>query len=375
VQLELSQEQELFAGTTRRFLENSCPLAVVRQLADEEAGFDPDWWRQAAELGWTSTLVPEALGGGSVSGDGLMDLVLVAHEMGRLVSPGPFLPTNVVASAIATSGTADQQRELLPALMAGDSVATWGFAEPAQGWRAAGVHLSAVPTADGFVLTGTKSPVEAGREADHFLVTARSGEGLTQFVVPAATGGVTVTPLESLDLVRRFATVEFDRAEVAAAAVVGQVGGAGADVERQIQMALTLQCAETVGAGDRVFEFTTQYAFDRYSFGRPLASYQALKHRFADMKMWLEACHATATAAAQAVNSGADNAAEMVSVAKSYIGDHATEIIQDCVQMHGGIGVTWDHDIHLYLRRATVNQVLYGTPQEHRERIATLIGM
>jgi alkylation response protein AidB-like acyl-CoA dehydrogenase len=375
VQLELSHEQELFAETTRRFLESSCPLTTVRQLADVAAGFDRDWWRRGAELGWTSMLVPEELGGGSVSGEGLMDLVLVAQEMGRLVSPGPFLPTNVVAGAIAESGTGDQQQQLLPSLLAGDAVATWCFGEPDHGWGPAGVHLTATPTDDGFRLTGSKSPVEAGREANLLLVTARSGEGLTQFLVPAAAPGVTVAPLQSLDLVRRFATIHFDDAKVPASAVLGQVGGAASDIERQIQIASSLQSAETVGAVDRVFGFTTQYAFDRYSFGRPLASYQALKHRFADMKMWLEACHATATAGAHAVSSRAEDAAEMVSVAKSYIGDHATEIIQDCVQMHGGIGVTWDHDLHLYLRRVTVNRVMYGTPNEHRERIATLLGM
>ena len=125
---------------------------------------------------------------------------------------------------------------------------------------------------------------------------------------------------------------------------------------------------------ERVFEFTMEWAFDRYSFGRPLASYQALKHRFADMKTWLEASQGTAAAAARAVQAKADNANELVSVAKSYIGEHCTDIMQDCVQMHGGIGVTWEHDIHLYLRRATLNRGMYGTPNQHRERICTLLG-
>jgi alkylation response protein AidB-like acyl-CoA dehydrogenase len=228
---------------------------------------------------------------------------------------------------------------------------------------------------DGFVLTGTKAPVEAGAEADVLLVTARTGDGLTQFLVPATTTGITFAPMESLDLVKRFASVHFDGVAVPASSVVGSVGSAAVDVERQLQVALVLQAAETVGATDRVFEFTVEYAFDRFSFGRPLASYQALKHRFADMKLWLEACHATATSAAQAVQAQTDRAAELVSVAKSYIGDHATEIIQDCVQMHGGIGVTWEHNIHLYLRRATLNRGLYGTPNDHRERLAALLGL
>jgi alkylation response protein AidB-like acyl-CoA dehydrogenase len=237
------------------------------------------------------------------------------------------------------------------------------------------VQLEAKPQGDGFVVRGTKFPVEAAGQADHFLVTARTGDGLSQLLVPAETAGVTVKPMESLDLVRRFSELRFDDVHLPGSALVGEIGGAADDVERQLQVALVLQCAETVGVVERVFEFTLEYMFDRFSFGRPLASYQALKHRVADMKLWLEASHATATAAARAVQARADDASELASAAKSYIADHATAIIQECVQMHGGMGVTWEHDIHLYLRRATVNQLQYGTPGEHRERIAELIGM
>jgi alkylation response protein AidB-like acyl-CoA dehydrogenase len=375
VDLELSRDQEFFRETTRKFLEAESPLTTVRQLADDPDGFERSWWRRGAELGWTSMLVPEELGGGSLAGQGLLDLVLVAEEMGRLVSPGPFLPVNVVAAALSAGGTAEQQGDVLPALVSGETIATWCFSEAEATWDAAGVQLQATADGDGFVLNGVKTPVEAGAQADQLLVTARTGDGLTQFLVASGTEGVAAEPLETLDLVRRFAEIRFDGVKVPKSAVVGTVGGAAADVERQLQIAIALQCAETVGATDRVFEFTTEYAFDRYSFGRPLAAYQALKHRFADMKLWLESCHATATAAARAVQAATDDAADLVSVAKSYIGDYAPEIIEDCVQMHGGIGVTWEHDIHLYLRRATVNRAIYGTPDQHRERIATLLGM
>ncbi len=157
--------------------------------------------------------------------------------------------------------------------------------------------------------------------------------------------------------------------------VVRAAGPAEAAVNRQVQIAVALQCAETAGAIQRVFEFTVQWAFDRYSFGRPLASYQALKHRFADMKLWLEACQATAGAAAHAAAQQAEDADELASVAKSYVGPRATDLIQDCVQLHGGIGVTWEHDIHLYLRRATVNRAMFGTPSEHRRRLADILGI
>ncbi len=169
---------------------------------------------------------------------------------------------------------------------------------------------------------------------------------------------------------RRFAVLRFDGVEVAADSVLGEPGRAGGEVERQLHDAVVLQCFEMVGAIDRVFSFTIEYAEDRYSFGRPLVSYQALKHRFADMKMWLEASHATAGAAARAVDSDVPWADELVSVAKSYIGDHGPFILQECVQLHGGIGVTWDHDLHLYLRRVVQDRTQFGTPRDHRDRIA-----
>ena len=375
MELELEHDQQLFWETSRKFIESTCPLTVVRSLHDDPDGFDRDWWRQVGELGWTSMLVPEEHGGGSVSGHGLLDLALVAEEMGRWVSPGPFLPTNVVAAAVARAGSTAQKQDLLGRVVAGEITTAWCLDEPGSTWGPAGVRVQAQARDGGFVLSGTKSPVEAAAQADQLLVTARTGDGLTQFLVPSGAAGIRVTPLRSLDLVRRLATVHFEDVQVPESAVVGPVGGAADDVEYQIQVAVVLQCAETVGAADRVFDFTTQYTFDRYSFGRPLASYQALKHRFADMKTWLEACHATATGAARAVQAGADDAGELASAAKAYIGERAVDIIQDCVQMHGGIGVTWEHDIHLYLRRATVNRELYGTPADHRERLAALLGM
>jgi alkylation response protein AidB-like acyl-CoA dehydrogenase len=162
---------------------------------------------------------------------------------------------------------------------------------------------------------------------------------------------------------------------VGAEAAVGAVGGAAAQIEQQLQVALVIQCAEVCGGLDRIFAATLQWAFDRYSFGRPLASYQALKHRFADMRTWLEACHATTQAAAAAVQAASPQAAQLVSVAKSFVAERALQILQDCVQLNGGIGVTWEHDLHLYLRRATSHRSMYGTPEDHRQRLADLAAL
>ena len=225
------------------------------------------------------------------------------------------------------------------------------------------------------MLDGCTGPVEAAGQADLLLVTTGNGDGVTQLLVAADAPGVTVAPAHGLDLVRRFAQVRFDQVAVGPDSVLGVAGGGAGDVERQLQIAVVLQVAEMVGALDRAFEFTVQYAFDRYSFGRPLASYQALKHRFADMKTWLEASQATATAAARAVDADSPSAPELVSVAKSYVGERGPAILQDCVQLHGGIGVTWDHDLHLYLRRVVTDSTQLGTPADHRERVAVAMGM
>jgi alkylation response protein AidB-like acyl-CoA dehydrogenase len=375
VDLRLTDDQQLLHETTRKFLESTCSLETVRHLADAEpAGYERGWWKNAAELGWTSLLVGEEDGGGSLSGHGLLDLVLVSEEMGRMVSPGPLMPVNVVAEALSRSGTDEQRRDVLPGLLEGASTASWCWGAPTAGIDTGGA-VRVTPTTDGFVLDGTSGPTEGGAEADVHLVTVRTAEGPTQLLVPASHPGVSTEQMHSLDLVRRYATVSFDRVEVASEMALGQVGAADADVEHQLQTATALQCAEMAGALDRVFEFTVEYATDRYSFGRPLVSYQALKHRFADLKLWLEASLATAGAAARSVDGGTKNASELVSVAKSYIGVRGPALLQDCVQLHGGIGVTWDHDLHLYLRRVMVDVTQLGTPREHRERVALAMGM
>jgi alkylation response protein AidB-like acyl-CoA dehydrogenase len=368
--LRLSSDQEFFRETTAKFLREHAPVAEVRRRRDDPAGFDREYWRRGAELGWTSLLVDDSRGGGSISGDGLVDLTLVAFEFGRTAAPGPILPTNVVAGALSRAGTHD---DVLADLLSGNTIATWCLGEPAPYDGLDGVSLEITIEGDALVLNGVKRPVESADQATHLLVTGRTGDGTTQVIVPVDTPGVSVAPMQSVDLTRRFSVVTFDNVRVPAEAVIGVVGKADGDVERQLQQALAITAAESVGAMDMGFEMTLQWAFERYSFGRPLASYQALKHRFADMKMWLEASHAISDEAAVAVAAGAANANELVSAAKAYVGDYGSELLQDCVQMHGGLGVTYEHDVHLFLRRHAVNRTLYGTPAQHRQRLADLV--
>jgi alkylation response protein AidB-like acyl-CoA dehydrogenase len=374
MELELTSDQELLRDTTRKFLNATVPLTEVRALADNPAGFDRGWWRKGAELGWTSLLVGEQRGGGSVSGDGLRDLALVAEEIGVMVSPGPLIPTNVVAQTLSCDASDGLAQLVLPELLSGKTVAAWCVAEPGQPVAPDGMTLSAQPQGGEFVLNGVKCPVEAGGQADWLLVTAAAPDGLSQFLVASSAPGVRITPLRGLDLVRRHAEIRFEDVRVTASAVVGVPGGAALSFERQLQTALVLQCAEIVGATDRVFDFTVQYAFDRSSFGRALASYQALKHRFADMKLWIESAQAITVEATRAVQASAPHAAEVARIAKAYVGDRCPELIQDCIQMHGGIGVTWEHNLHLYLRRVVSDRQTYGDPMQHRDQVAFAAG-
>jgi alkylation response protein AidB-like acyl-CoA dehydrogenase len=222
------------------------------------------------------------------------------------------------------------------------------------------------------VIEGAVRPVESAKQARYLLVTGLGVEGATQVLVPADAPGVVIRGLTGIDVTRRFAAVSFDRVRAPASALVGDYGRAAPQIARQVENAAVILGAEAVGAMDAAFEMTLDWAFNRYTFGRALASYQALKHRFADMKSWLEASHAVADAAAEEVADGGLLAAEKSSAAKSYIGAQGPELAQECVQLHGGIGVTYEHDLHFFLRRVTLDSLLYGTPAEHRRLLAQM---
>jgi alkylation response protein AidB-like acyl-CoA dehydrogenase len=374
--LGLSEDQEFFRETTERFLAEHAPADAVRALRDDEAGFDPGYWRRGAELGWTSLLVGEDQGGGTISGAGLVDLSVVAYEFGLHAAPGPLVATNIVASALSAHRT---HPDLVAGLVAGTEIATWyipEFGGALGAWRT-GVELRR--DGDDVVLRGAVRPVESAGQADHFLVSAQEADGdggrnrITQVLVPASAGGVSVTPMRTVDLTRRFGAVAFDDVRLGPDAMVGAPGDAASDVERQFEAALVMLDAEAVGAMQAGFDMTVEWSFDRYTFGRPLASYQALKHRFADMMAWLEASHAISNTSCLAAAGGEAEAGELLSAAKAFIGQYGAELLQDCVQIHGGIGVTFEHDLHLFLRRFTVNRSLAGTPAAHRQHIASLI--
>jgi alkylation response protein AidB-like acyl-CoA dehydrogenase len=367
-----TSDQDLFWQTTAKFLLDQVPAAEIRRLRQDARGFDPSYWRSGAQLGWVSLLVPEELGGGTISGQGVVDLSLVAHEFGRRAAPGPLLGTNVVASALGECGSTTHV-PVIADLVSGEQIATWCYSEPPPDDQPGDLSLEVRVQGGEVVLNGVKQPVEFAGQAAQLLVTGRSDNGLTQVRVPAGTPGVRIDPMETIDLTKRFFTVTFDQVRIPLDLAVGELDRAADDVERQLQLALVIIACESVGAMQTAFDMTVEWAFDRYTFGRPLASYQELKHRFADMKTWLEASHAITDAAVDAVQSRSADAGELSSAAKAFVGDYGAELVQDCVQIHGGIGLTFDHDLHLYLRRVVANRAIFGTPADHRKRLARLL--
>jgi alkylation response protein AidB-like acyl-CoA dehydrogenase len=366
----LTDDQQLLRETTARYLADQAPLSRLRKDRNDPAGFDRDYWLGGAGLGWTSLLVREEDGGASVSGRGAVDVALLAYEFGRHAAPGPFVDCNVAASAL-TGQAGELQSAVLAGIVSGATIAANCLG--ATLWqRAKESTISIRKQGDDIIIEGSVRPIESASQASYLLVAGRSDDGFTQVLVPTTERGIEITPLKSMDVTRRFASVAFHAVRAPASALLGEFAKADGQLSRQIEHAAVILTAESVGAMDAAFEMTLEWAFDRYTFGRALASYQALKHRFADMKSWLEASHAVSDAAAEAVADRTVLAAEKASAAKVYVGQYGPELAQDCVQLHGGIGVTYEHDLHFFLRRVTLDRLLYGTPAEHRRLLAAL---
>jgi alkylation response protein AidB-like acyl-CoA dehydrogenase len=372
-----SPEKILFASTTQAFLQKEVPLSRVRELHAAGVSFEQAWWQRAAELGWTGLLVPDELGGGSVSGNGVADLAMVAEQLGKTVAPGPLYPVSTVLAGLVDCAECSSHADTIETLVSGDTVASWAVYEPGQAWAPHEPSVTATlinskthsKTGSGYRIDGVKDRVEAGAQSGLLLVVVRGDDGVRQLLVPTGAPGVRIEPQQSIDLVKQYARVYFDGVHVEHSAAVGSAAETAGLIDRQSQIAQVLQCAEVVGILQTVFDFTVGWALNRHTFGRPLASYQALKHRFADMKMWLEACRATTAAAVAGIAARSPEAGLSASIAKSYVGEMAPEIVQGCIQMHGGIGVTWEHDLHLYLRRVALYRSMFGTPEEHNLRV------
>jgi len=365
------EDQELLRATTRRFLMEHQSLADVRRSMEEADVFDSGVWRRGAELGWTAVLIPAEHEGGSVTDQPLVDLVVLAEELGRALNPGPFVPCNVVADAIARFGTEVHAKEHLPRIARGEVTCAWclsGDASP----EPSAVEVRATRVGDGWRLDGVARYVHAAGDAALLLVTAVGADtgGVVNFLVPRPAAGVTERVLTGLDLTRRFAEARFDGVSLPGNA---ELAGGWPVVERCLSLATVLQAAESVGAADLLFESTVDYAKKRVQFGRTIGSFQAIKHRLADLLIELEGMRAAAHYAALALGDGLPDADEAVATAGAYVDDAFAHLSGEALQLHGGIGFTWEHDVHLFVRRAKVNQVLYGDGAWHRERLTRLV--
>ena len=371
VDTNLTSDQELLRDASARFIQATCPMTKVRELADSETGIESNYLRQAGELGWFAMLVPEEYGGGSVSGSGLRDAAVIADQRGRHLQPGPFVSSNVVADSLVRGGSEDHRAKLLPLIAAGDLMASWVIADVSGSWDVA-ESLWCQTRGQGFVVRGTGLLVQDAGLADLLLVTANSESGVTELLIPKETPGVHVESMNSLDVTRRFDRVRFDEVEIQADALIGRPGGSAELVDRQLQVAIALTLAEMVGAMDRDFETVLEYSKTRTAFGRPIGSFQAVKHLLADTSLLLEASKAAAEAVVNAVEEGGGQASEIASIGKAFVSDCAIDLAQNCWQVFGGIGYTWEHDQHLYMRRLTMDAMLYGEAAWHRERICTI---
>jgi alkylation response protein AidB-like acyl-CoA dehydrogenase len=315
------------------------------------------------------------LGGSGSGSDGVLSLVEIAEELGKVLYGGPFVPANIVALALAQHGSVEQQDSTLPGILAGEVVATWCSAETTGQTDGDGPNVRASAHPQGYLLAGSHRFVQDAAEADIFLVSAVDERGVTQFLVPRSTPGVRVTEMASVDLSRRFAVVDFDEVVVDREAVVGAPSGAHGQLAYQRQMAHVLHCAQSLGTLRRVNEITFEYAKDRYAFGRQIGSFQAIKHKCVDMYLGEIGSEAIVAAAAEAIAAADPDAPLLAGIAKAYVGESLTMSTEHCHQVHGGISHTWDHVAHLFSRRATCDYALFGSPDRHKVQLGSSLGI
>jgi alkylation response protein AidB-like acyl-CoA dehydrogenase len=380
VSLVLTEEQQLLQHTTREFVAGRSSLKRIRELRDRAGdGFSRDLWREMAQLGWAGIVIPEQYGG---AGLGYVDLMVVMEELGRGLMPEPMLSTVLLgANALLLGGSDAQKAAHLPKVAAGDELLALAQQEPRSRYELAHVETRAERAGDGWRLSGEKIQVLDGAAADHLVVSARTSggardaSGVTLLLVPRGADGLGVERQHRVDA-RGAALVRLEGVEVGPAAVVGEVGQGAALLQRVVDRATIALTAEMLGAMTTAFEMTLEYLKTRQQFGKPIGSFQALKHRAARLFMELELARSLVMAAHEAVDAGKSDAeiARLASMAKARLSDAFVLVANEAVQMHGGIGMTDEHDIGFFLKRARAAEIQFGDAVFHRERVAALDG-
>jgi len=362
-----SDDQVLLRNSVRAALDEQCKPAHVRQMFDDVTGYGEGLWSEMAKLGWLGLPFPEEHGG---AGLGLVELGIVLEEMGRAAYPGPFFATVVLGGlGIELGGSATQKDKWLPAISAGTARATAALLEADLDWDPASTTTVATKDGQGWTLSGVKRFAPWAHVADVVLVPARSPEGLSLFLVDPQAMGVTLTPMVGIDLANRWSEMRLDKVAVGADAVLGTPGSAGPLLESLLRRAAVMSSAEMLGAARRCLDMSVGYVKVREQFGQPVGSFQAIRHRCAEMLLEAENAHAAVYYAAWALSAGAEDAAVASSICKAYVSDAARKVCGDAIQVHGGIGFTWEYDLHLYMKRAKALEPLYGDAEFHRELI------
>jgi len=363
-----SEEQELLRQSAREFLADECPMTVVRRLMEDATGHSPELWKKMTDLGWLGLILPEQYGGAGLD---FVDLTVVLEEMGRVVLPGPFLSTAVYAAvALCEAGSEEQKQRYLPAIAAGKLIATVGLLEPSGRWDAGGIEATATRESKGHRLDGTKLFVPDGDLAELLILAARTpgtsgNEGVSLFCVDRAAKGVRTTQLKSMDQTRRIAEVALDGVVVGEEALLGAEGQGWRLIERL--------GAEMCGGAQRVLDMSVEYAKVREQFGKPIGSFQAIQHKCANMMVQVESSKSATYYAAWAVANDVEEAPLAAAMAKAYCSDAYRVVAGEGIQIHGGIGFTWEHDMHIYFKRAKSSEVTFGDATWNRELVAQRI--
>ena len=370
MKFSFTDEQREFRSVLRRFFEDKSPTTEVRRVMETADGCDPEVWRQLGEeLGLTAVHIPEDYGG---QGFGVSELAIAVEEMGRALLCAPYFASTVLAAtAILKAGTEEQKRRVLPDIAAGKTIATLAFTEENGRWDAGGVAMTATPDGSQYTLDGVKCFVLDGHTANLLVVLARAPgsegtDGLSFFTVPADADGLERRNLETMDPTRKLARLTFSRVE---ATLLGTAGAAAEPLQETLDIAAICLANEMVGGAERLRESAVEYAKLRVQFGRPIGSFQSLKHKAADMLLNVELAKSAAYYAAAAVDDGDRQVPALASLAKAAAADAYMQTAVHTVQIHGGIGFTWDNDTHLWFKRAKSSEVFLGDAAYHRERL------
>lgn len=368
-----TEEQELLRSEVRKFLDQNCPLEEVRKISESPEGFSRELWEQISELGWVGLTVPEEHGGAEL---GWVDLVVILEEAGRSLFPSPLISTTLAAAAIRECGSAQQQARWLPRIADGSVIGTLAFLEEDDIQGAEGIQLRA--SRGDTLLSGEKLFVCDAGIADLFVVALRSGEGPTDLslaVLERGAEGLSSEDLPGVDLTKRLGRVRFDGVRLAADAMLGGVGRAGAAFARLQDLGATALAAEMVGAAEAALQLTVGYARERVQFGQPIGSFQGVKHPLAEMYVDIESFKSLVYYAAWCLDEGHEDAALAASRAKAYASQAFPRIGLDSIQLHGGIAYTWEYDAQLYLKRSKWARPIFGDADYHYERVASLGGL